>query len=163
MYILKNSKTNLKYPYHEMIVPWIFVALWIAGLALSIINPQLPYLGESNSSKQLLSSLTCIYGVFICEVVVTFTDIHYVYRLYNAKKLLWEITYKTIIPNILFTLVAFVWFYYHQEPLWLIPFVFLSSIIKLEEVWLANNGDNLFIRQQKKMKKENVYIPQKMS
>ena len=160
-YFDKKADKN-KCFYHERVVPFIFVALWIAGLTFSIINPPLPLLGESICTS-LLSSLVYIYFVFIIEVFVTFTDIHNVYRLYNAKKLLWEIFYKRILPSILLTIGAFIWYYYHQRTIWLMPFVFFSAYVKFEEVWLANNGDTVFTNQQQKMDKDKIFRPQKLS
>jgi len=166
MYILKKYdkfKKEKKNFYHEIVVPLIFVALWIAGLTFSIINPLLPFLDSTNTCSSLLSSLVYIYVVFIIEVVVTFTDIHNVYRLFNAKSLLIEISIKKILPNIILTLLAFVWYYYHQEILWLLPFVFLSAYIKFQEVWLANNGDVIFAKQQEKMDSDHIFRPQQIS
>ena len=167
MYILqryKDKKNNRKKNfYHEIVVPLLFVALWIAGLTFSIINPLLPFLDSNNTCSSLLSSLVYIYVVFIVEVLVTFTDIHNVYRLYNAKKLLLEISSKKILPNILLTIIAFVWYYYHQEAIWLAPFVLLSAYIKFQEVWLANNGDVVFAKQQEKMDADNIFKPQQIS
>lgn len=167
MYILKRyrdkKKDKKKNFYHEIVVPIIFVALWIAGLTFSIINPLLPFLDANNTCTSLLSSLVYIYIVFIAEVIVTFTDIHNVYRLYNAKKLLLEISGKKILPNIGLTIVAFIWYYYHQETVWLLPFVLLSAFIKFQEVWLANNGDVVFAKQQERMDKDNIFRPQQLS
>lgn len=167
MYIInlykgKEGDKNSNF-YHEMVVPFIFVALWIAGLVFSIINPRLPFLDTNNSCTSLLSSLIYIYIIFIVEVVVTFTDIHNVYRLYNAKKLLLEISTKKILPNVILTFAAFVWYYYHQETVWLVPFVLLSAYIKFQEVWLANNGDVVFAKQQKRMDKDKIFKPQQIS
>ena len=166
MYILKRYKDKKDKKinfYHGVVVPFIFVALWIAGLTFSIINPILPFLDPNNSCTSLLSSLVYIYIVFIVEVIVTFTDIHNVYRLYNAKKLLWEISWKKLLPNIGLTIVAFIWYYYHQKIVWLIPFVLLSAFIKFQEVWLANNGDVVFTKQQEKMDQDNIFRPQQIS
>lgn len=167
MYILKKCKNNddnrNKNYYHEKVVPPIFVALWIAGLTFSIINPQLPLLNSNNACTSLLSSLVYIYIIFIIEVIVTFTDIHNVYRLYNAKGLLWKITRKIILPNILFTIVALIWYFYHQEIIYLVPFVLLSACIKFLEVWLANNGETVFVKQQKEMNVNQIYKPHKLS
>lgn len=167
MYILqryKDKKNNRKKNfYHEIVVPLIFVALWIAGLTCSIINPLFPFLDSNNSCSPLLSSLMYIYVIFIVEVLVTFTDIHNVYRLYNAKKLLLEVSRKKILPNIVLTLGSFIWYYYHQEPIWLVPFVFFSALIKFQEVWLANNGDVVFAKQQEKMDTDNIFKPQQIS
>ncbi len=166
MYIItkfKRSDGQKNNRYHELVVPLIFVALWIAGLTLTIINPQLPYLNANNPCSTILSSLTCIYGVFILEVFVTFTDINYVYRPYKARKYLWKITYSRILPNIALTVIAFVWYYHHQSVYWLIPFVVLSSIIKLREVWLANNGETVFVESQKETHQNNILNPKSLS
>lgn len=165
MYLLSryNNKEKKNNFYHEIIVPLIFVALWVAGLTFSILNPQLPFLEQNNECTSLLTGLIYIYIIFILEVIVTFTDIHNVYRLYNAKKLLLEISLKTILPNIILTICSFIWYSCHTEIEWLIPFVLLSACVKLEEVWLANNGDVVFIKQQKRMGKDNIFRPQQLS
>lgn len=166
MYILKRykdgEKDKKKNFYHEIVVPLIFVALWIAGLTFSIINPLLPLLDPNNTCSMLLSSLVYIYVIFIIEVIVTFTDIHNVYRLYNAKSLLIETSGKWILPNIALTIGAFAWYYHHQEIIWLIPFVLLSALIKFQEVWLANNGDVVFVMQQEKMDSDHIFKPKQM-
>lgn len=167
MYILsiyKDSKKGGNYNfYHGIIVPLLFVALWVAGLAFSIQNPQLPFLNSNNSETTLLSSLVYIYIIFIVEVFVTFTDIHNVYRLYNAKKLLLRISGGTILPNVVLTILAFIWYYNSQKTFCLVPVVILSACIKLEEVWLANNGEYVFAKQQEKMDKDKVFRPQQLS
>jgi len=166
MYIITKSKISdgqKDNKYHELVVPLIFVALWVAGLTLTIINPQLPYLNASNPCSTILSSLACIYVVFILEVFVTFTDIRYVYRPYKAGKYLWKIAYARILPNIILTILAFVWYYYHQSVFWLIPFVVLSSIIKWREVWLANNGETVFVESQTETHQNNILTPKTLS
>ena len=166
MYImtkLKRGDGQKNNRYHELVVPLIFVALWVAGLTLTIINPKLPYLNASNPCSVILSSLVCIYVVFVLEVFVTFTDINYVYRPYKAGKYLWKITYARILPNIALTILAFVWYYHHQSVFWLIPFVALSSIIKWREVWLANNGETVFVESQKETRKDNILKPKTIS
>lgn len=166
MYIIKNlgksGHQEENHQYHEIIVPLIFVALWVAGLSLSIINPQLPYVDESNPCSKMLSGLVCIYVVFILEVLVTFTDINNVYCLYKSKSYLLKIVFKRIIPNIVLTVIAFGWYYYHQSEYWLIPFVILSSVIKWQEVWLANNGEKIFSKLQILPKEENLLAPKKI-
>lgn len=167
MYFINRCKERYKDKnkniYHEIVVPFIFVALWIAGLALTILNPLLPFFDSKTECSILISSLTYIYIIFIVEVIVTFTDIHNVYRLYNAKKLLIQITTYTILPNIVLNVLAFRWYCHHQESDLLFLFVLFSACIKLEEVWLANNGDTVFAYQQEKMNKENIFIPKEIS
>lgn len=166
MYILRSCFNKLrvgKECYHEVIVPILFTSLWISGLVFTILDPPLPFWTGVNNCPPLLRGIIYIYFVFIVEIGVTFTDIHYVYRLYNVKKLLFHVILYTILPNFLFTILALVWYYYHQENTWLIPFVFLSAYIKYKEVWMANNGDVLFARQQKKMEKDFILKPQQIS
>ncbi len=169
MYLLYRNKDRKKEEnynfYHGIIVPSLFVALWVAGLAFSIQNPQLPFLNSNNNetATNLLSSLVYIYIIFIVEVFVTFTDIHNVYRLYNAKKLLLRISMETILPNVILTILAFIWYYNSKEEICLLPVVILSACIKFEEVWLANNGEKVFTRQQEKMDKDKVFRPQQLS
>lgn len=137
----------------------IFVALWVAGLALTIINPKLPFIDANTSSAETLSSLLCIYSVFIIEVFVTFTDINCVYRPYRAKKFLWKIVLMEILPNIALTVGAFIWYYHHQKVCWLLPFVILSAIIKWRVVWLANNGEKIFVESNKNVRQDNILTP----
>lgn len=162
MYIMamfKRSDGQEHNKYHELVVPLIFVALWVAGLAITFINPLLPYLNTSNPCSAILSSFVYIYVVFIIEVFVTFIDINYVYHPYKAGKYLWKIVYSRILPNIAFTILAFVWYYRHQSGFWLIPFVVLSAIIKWREVWLANNGETVFMESQKTARQDNILKP----
>lgn len=149
--------------YHKIIVPILFVCLWVAGLAFTIIDSKLPTTVLSEDFPVLLRGLVYIYFIFIVEVVVTFTDIHYVYRLYNAKKLLYHVLLCTILPNVLLTIANLVWFYYHPDIVWLVPFVFLSGYIKYKEVWMANNGDILFAKQQSELNKDFIFRPQQTS
>ena len=166
MYImtkLKRDDGQRNNKYHELVVPLIFVALWVAGLTLTIINPQLPCLDASNPCSAILSSLACIYVVFIIEVFVTFTDINYVYRPYMAGKYLWKMVYARILPNIVLSILAFAWYYHHQRGFWLIPFVALSAIIKWREVWLANNGETVFVESQKETHQDSILTPKTLS
>lgn len=166
MYImtkLKRSDGQKNNRYHELVVPLIFVALWVAGLTLTIINPQLPCPNADNPCPSVLSNLACIYVIFIIEVFVTFTDINYVYRPYKAGKYLWKIVYARILPNIALTILAFIWYYHHQTDCWLIPIVALSAIVKWREVWLANNGETVFVESQKEARKDDILTPKKIS
>ncbi len=162
MYVLTKLKDNgsqRRNKYHEVDVPLIFVVLWVAGLALTIINPQLPYIDANTPSAAILSSLVCIYFVFIIEVFVTFTDINCVFHPYKAKTYLWKIVLMEILPNIALTVGAFIWYYHHQKVYWLLPFVALSAIIKWREVWLANNGEKIFVESNKDVPQNNILTP----
>lgn len=168
MYIIPYKKkvtsgVHDRYEYHKKYVPWIYVALWIAGLMLSILNPILPCLDLQTPNALLLNSLLYIYGIFVIEVFVTFTDIHNIYKDYSAKKLLRKITLRTILPNMVLTILSFLWYYSHQEMFWLLPFVLLSAYMKYLEVWLANNGDDIFTKQEKRDKESNKLKPQPLS
>ena len=94
------------------------------------------------------------------EVFVTFTDIHCIYKDFSAKKLLCKITLQTILPNMVLTMLSLYWYYSHQEMFSLLPFVLFSAYLKYKEIWLANNGDDIFTKQKKRNKEPNKLKPQ---
>lgn len=158
MRFLKEKQRNFL---HENIIPVLFVLLWILGLVLTIINPDIVSYISPNAKgiglkeKTTLNSLICIYFVFIGEIFITFKDIKLVildkikYADQNLMKQInkefWKFIYKVIIPDVFLSCVTlFLYMYVYNKSVILFFFVILSSMTKWLEVKLSNDGAKIF-------------------
>lgn len=141
---LKKKREKIKIDFHKNIVPLLFVTLWIAGLLLTIISPNiLPYKeGEFRIIK--INDLLCIYIIFILEIFVTIKDLQYVNCVKSIGKEIKKLVLSVIIPDVIITLFVFILYYYFGRKYLIGFFVLLSAVLKYLEVYLVNNADELF-------------------
>ena len=148
---------------HEKGVPLAFVLLWIAGLLLTIINPDfvscfLPNAEVIDSTvKTILNGLICVYFVFVIEVFVTLLDVKLVFKINHkrkdsskikdATKELWATVFKSVIPTFVLAFVVLYMYGIYQRHILLSFFIVLSSLNKFYEVSLANNGEKILVNK----------------
>ena len=146
---------------HESLIPALFVLLWILGLILTIINPDIVSYISPNADqiglkeKTTLNSLICIYFVFVVEIFITFKDIKLVISdrikyadrnlIKQVNKEFWKFIYHFIIPDVFLScIILFIYMSVYSKNVILFVFIILSSIIKWFELKLSNSGAKVF-------------------
>ena len=128
---------------HQWAVPIAHAMLWIIGLTLTFKG----FEWEDKSWTQLYG-LVCVFSVFVTEIAITYLDLLTQREKYSSDALPVALTVFSIALFVtaltLLVLLNFVHESYNKysvNTIWLWLFMFLTTSLKLLEVWLPNNID----------------------